>query len=110
MDHYHGVYIVCSPKTGRINPGILSAACCLKYVLDADSMNPEDGLPIRALGHTAHPQLARPPKDWEDPIYLQPMDTGDSEHNMRNIKAVAQSCMKHGYRLQLQIHKYIGVE
>jgi len=110
MDHFHGVYIVCSPKTGRVNAGIIKHACCFKYVLDADSMNPEDGLPIRALGHTANPQLARPPEDWGNPIYLQPMDTKDPAHNIRNIQAVTQSCMKHGYRLQLQIHKYIGVE
>ena len=32
MDHYHGVYIVCSPKTGRVNPGIVRHACCFKYV------------------------------------------------------------------------------
>jgi len=73
-------------------------------------MNPEDGLPIRALGHTAHPQLARPPVDWDKPIYLQPMDTKDPAHNERNIKAVTESCMKFGYKLQLQIHKYLGVE
>jgi 7-carboxy-7-deazaguanine synthase len=109
IDYLHGSYIVCSPKTGRINPKLLNVACCLKYVLDADSMNPEDGLPIRALGHTANPQLARPPGWWDRPIYLQPMDTGDPEHNQRNIQAVAESCMKHGYKLQLQIHKYIGV-
>jgi len=110
LDHFHGTYIVCSPKTGKINKEILLWACCLKYVLDADSMNPDDGLPIQALGHTANPQLARPPEDWDQPIYLQPMDTGDPAHNQRNIDAVKQSCMKHGYRLQLQIHKYIGVE
>jgi 7-carboxy-7-deazaguanine synthase len=110
FDHYHGAYIVCSPKTGRINSEILKWTCCLKYVLDADEMNPDDGLPIRALGHTASPQLARPPSDWSNPIYLQPMDAKDPAHNIRNIQAVTQSCMKFGYRLQLQIHKYIGVE
>jgi organic radical activating enzyme len=110
MDHPHGVYIVCSPKTGRINPEILKSACCLKYVLDSESMNPDDGLPTYALGHTASPQLARPPKDWDNMIYLQPMDSGDPERNARNIAAVTKSCQKHGYTLQLQIHKYIGVE
>jgi 7-carboxy-7-deazaguanine synthase len=110
IDHFHGVYIVCSPKTGRINNHILYNACCLKYVLDADSMNPEDGLPIRALGHTANPQLARPPSDWTKPIYLQPMDSKNIAQNFRNIQAVVQSCMKFGYKLQLQIHKYIGMD
>jgi 7-carboxy-7-deazaguanine synthase len=108
-DHRHGVYIVCSPKTGKINQDTLREACCLKYVLDTDSMNPEDGLPIRALGHTTNPQIARPPQPWDRPVYLQPMDTGDPERNQRNIKAVTESCMKHGYILQLQIHKYLGV-
>ena len=111
MDHYHGVYIVCSQDWDRVNPGIVRHACCFKYVLGCRfTWIGWVELPTFALGHTANPRLARPPTDWEDPIYLQPMDTKDPAHNMRNIQAVTQSCMKHGYRLQLQIHKYIGVE
>lgn len=105
----NGAYIVCSPKTGKVHPQVWAQACCAKYVMDADEVG-VDGLPVTALGHTANPQLARPPILWErHMIYLQPMDEQDYEENQRNIDAVRESCMEHGYNLQLQIHKLIGV-
>ncbi len=106
----HGAYIVCSPKTGKVNKEVISRACCFKYVLDADHMNPDDGLPTMALGHTAHPQLARPPAWWDRPVYLQPADEKSTTQNSRNIAAVVKSSMDFGYTLQLQIHKELGVE
>jgi len=104
-----GAFIVCSPKAGRVNPALASNACCFKYVLSHDSMGP-DGLPLQALGHTANPCVARPPADWERPVYLQPMDGQDEVENRLNVQAVRESCMRNGYILQLQIHKLIGVE
>lgn len=105
-----GAYIVCSPKTGKVHPMVWAQACCAKYVLDADELA-VDGLPVTALGHTANPCLARPPVTWpRHMIYLQPMDAQDDEENGRNVIAVRESCMAHGYILQLQIHKLIGVE
>lgn len=104
-----GVYIVCSPKAGKVNSLLASEACCFKYVLEANSMW-TDGLPLQALGHSASPYVARPPEGWERPIYLQPMDAQDPVENAENVEAVRKSCMKHGYILQLQIHKLIGVE
>lgn len=106
----HGTYVVCSPKAGRVNSQLAEVACCFKYVLERSSMHPEDGLPMQALGHTANPHVARPPVDWDRPIYLQPMDAQDPDINRDNIQAVKESCMTHGYILQLQIHKLIGVE
>jgi hypothetical protein len=32
------------------------------------------------------------------------------EANRASVKAVLQSCLKHGYIFQLQIHKLAGVE
>lgn len=110
VDDRYGVYIVCSPKAGKVNQELADEACCFKYVLAHDSVREEDGLPLQALGHTANPHVARPPANWRRPIYLQPMDAKDPEENQRNIEATKQSCMRHGYILQLQIHKYIGVE
>lgn len=110
----NGTYIVCSPKTGRVHPEIWKAACCAKYVLEAGNMRESDGLPLTALMHTANPHVARPPEWWANetnrPIYLQPMDAKNTAENARNVMAVRDSCMKHGYILQLQIHKIIGVE
>ena len=104
-----GVYIVCSPKSGKVNPRIWEKACCVKYVMRAGEIRDEDGLPTRALAHTANPYLARPPEGWAMPVYLQPVDEQDTILNAANIEAVRESCMAFGYTLQLQIHKLIGV-
>lgn len=105
-----GAYIVCSPKTGKVQSDIAKYACCYKYVIEADSVHEVDGLPLRALRHTAHPHVARPPAWWYRPVYLQPMDSKDESANRNNLKAAINSCMAHGYILQLQVHKLIGME
>lgn len=105
-----GVYVVCSPKAGKVHPRINDVACCFKYVIAHDSIHEDDGLPLRALEHRASPYVARPPKNWARPIYLQPMDSKDEELNRLNLKAAIDSCMKFGYILQLQIHKIIDME
>lgn len=107
------VKLVISPKTGSINSNLLNYDHCYKYVLQSDNINTDDGLPIKALNHSAHPHIARPQLDsrtFNDLIFLQPMDEGDPIKNKRNLDAVIKSCMEHGYILQLQIHKLIGVE
>lgn len=104
-----GVYVVCSPKTGFVSPKLVEVACCFKYVAQASDMG-EDGLPNSALGHVANPRLARPPKLWERPIYLQPADEQDAVINAANTAAVTEACMTHGYTVQIQIHKLLGVE
>jgi 7-carboxy-7-deazaguanine synthase len=104
-----GVYVVCSPKAGKVHPRINDVACCFKYVIAHDSIH-DDGLPLRALEHRASPYVARPPKNWARPIYLQPMDSKDEELNRLNLQAAIDSCMKFGYILQLQIHKIINME
>lgn len=105
-----GAYIVCSPKAGKVNPHTAAAACCFKYVLAHDSVLEEDGLPLKALGHTANPYVARPPVGYDRPIYVQPMDSQDADENARNIRAALESCLHFGYTLQIQIHKIVGVE
>lgn len=100
--------IVCSPKTNRIHERIFETADAFKYVLQAGDVREEDGLPIRALGHTANPYVARPRKGAL--VYVQPMDEGDEELNRANLAAAIESTMAHGYRLQIQVHKLIGVE
>lgn len=104
-----GVYVVCSPKAGKVHPRIAEVACCYKYVLSQDSIH-ADGLPLRALEHTASPFVARPPKNWHRPIYVQPVDSKDETTNGQHLKAAINSCLKNGYILQLQIHKLIDME
>jgi 7-carboxy-7-deazaguanine synthase len=102
------VTIVCSPKTGKIHPSVYNFAECFKYVLAADSVAVDDGLPILALDHTASPRVARPRPGA--PVYLQPMDSGNDILNALNTKAAVRSCMMYGYTLQLQIHKILGMQ
>jgi organic radical activating enzyme len=102
-----GVYIVVSPKTGTVHPSITEAACAYKYVATMESIC-EDGLPDKALNHPAHPRLARPPEWFAGSVYLQPVDERDMEKDDANLAACIEACYKHGYTLQLQIHKYIG--
>lgn len=103
----YGVYIVCSPKTPKLHPDILEAACALKYVVRAGHVA-DDGLPTSALDMPNPP--ARPPEGWDRPVYVQPLDEKSEEFNRLHTAAAVDSCMRHGHTLQLQIHKLIGVE
>lgn len=106
-----GAWVVVSPKAGKVHPHTAAIAVAWKYVLNHDSVRPEDGLPIRALDHTAKPYVARPPEDFNrSAIYLQPADLKDEWANEKNLQAVIRSCMKHGYTLQLQTHKLLNME
>lgn len=106
-----GAWIIVSPKAGKVHPKTAALAVAWKYVLSADSVNHDDGLPILALDHTAKPHVARPPKDFpKERIYLQPMDAKDKDINHKNLHAVIQSCMKWGYTLQTQLHKTLSME
>ena len=104
-------FIVCSPKTGKVNLALQRHIAAYKYVArytDIDVFG--DGLPEIALGHTASPKLARPHEHFNGPVYLQPCDDKDEDLNKLNLDACIQSVQEFGYNLQLQIHKLIGAE
>lgn len=104
-----GVYLVISPKTGKVYPFNELYACAYKYVIDTiNGAREEDGLPLKALGHVANPYLARPPVGV--PIYVQPADMQNEQLNAANRQLAVDVCMKYGYTLQLQIHKLLGME
>jgi len=106
------IFIVCSPKTGRVNRYLEPLVAAYKYVLDADSVNDDDGLPILALGHTAHPHVARPPVGFLGPVYLQPADMQDEALNKRNRQACVILAMNapDRFTVQLQTHKILNLE
>jgi len=90
------VDIICSPKPGvTVAPTIREWVDAIKYVLDSSYVDEEDGLPKRL-----------PRFSWT-PVYVQPMDGPDYN---RNVEAAVQSCLKHGYRLSIQVHKIVGVQ
>lgn len=101
-----GLSVVCSPKTGSVNPKLKINAW--KYIIQAGHVDPEDGLPTSVLGMEC--KVARPPQNvFPTDIFVQPMDEYDTDKNAANLKAAMESCYKHGYRLSLQTHKLLGV-
>lgn len=109
IDSRKGAYLVVSPKTGKINPAAARAACCYKYVISADSVDKNDGLPKKVLDNgTEEMRVARPPDNFK-PVYLQPMDAQERHQTQRNLNACILSCMKFNYILQLQVHKLVGL-
>lgn len=104
-----GAYLVVSPKTGKINSLAEAAACALKYVIRYDQDHLGDGLPKRALDMPKLP--ARPtPGLFTGQIYIQPLDSKDEAENRRHTDQAVASALAYGYILQLQVHKFIGVE
>lgn len=102
------IWVVCSPKAGKVNPKLHPYISAYKYVLDGHDMG-EDGLPNHALGHEAIPRLARPHPEFIGQIFIQPVDVQDKKNNAFHLKAAVKSAMKNGYILCLQVHKIIGV-
>lgn len=102
-----GVYVVVSPKTTRIHPTVHEWACAYKYVISNGATDLDDGLPTQVLDHKCYIKVARPKDDR--PVYIQPADHQDRVSNERNITECIRSCIKHGYTLQLQVHKLIQV-
>ncbi len=97
------IHIVCSPKTPKVHDSVIVYCYNWKYVLGADHVA-EDGLPTNVLGYDVRP--ARPPWHVDKTcVYLQPEHTSDEDQNKRNLDACVASCMKHGYRLCLQVQK-----
>lgn len=108
---YDKVTIVCSPKTGSIHKKLEPHIDAMKYVLHADEVDVEDGLPLRALAHPAKPKLAKPPKHLTiNQIYVQPVDEDDEFQNSRHLQAAVNSSRYFGYTFCLQVHKVIEVE
>ena len=107
---YDQITVVCSPKAGKINAELAPQITALKYVLHAKSIDPEDGLPLKALAHPAAPRVARPPVGFKGPVYVQPIDVNNPIENNRHLDAAIRSCLKFGYTLCLQTHKIINLE
>jgi 7-carboxy-7-deazaguanine synthase len=95
--------VVCSPKSPKVHDRLRPQVTALKYVIRADHVNPVDGLPSEVLGYD-HPP-ARPWPGFAGEVFVGPADEGDPEKNARNLKAAVHSCLKFGYRLNVQIHK-----
>jgi organic radical activating enzyme len=103
-----GITIVCSPKTGKLDPRIVPRIGAFKYVIGADDIDPADGLPGRCTQKRGRAtRLFRPSAGV--PVFVMPRDDGDVAANARNRAVCTEIALRHGYRLCLQMHKLVGV-
>lgn len=100
------LHVVCSPKTGNVNPALLPHITAFKYVLTEGEIAKTDGLPIRVLDHPGR-MVFRKPQGHPAKVYVQPADNKDFELNSVNVHATVKSAMDFGYILCLQLHKLV---
>lgn len=114
---YELATVVCSPKTPKVHPKLVPHIAALKYVLDADHVDPSDGLPASTMG--ADWRVFRPGSDYKGEVYVQPLDVSGNlvgswfvsePDNVRHTAAAVASAVKYGYRLCIQTHKLTGLE
>lgn len=106
---FEEVWVVCSPKTPKIDENWGYNIAAYKYILKAGEVDPTDGLPTRSLDYPSVGSPARPPQGYIGDIFVQPLDQQNEELNEANTQAAVKSCLEHGYRLCLQMHKIVGL-
>ncbi|MFL6232710.1 MAG: 7-carboxy-7-deazaguanine synthase QueE [Thermoanaerobaculia bacterium] len=102
------LWIVCSPKTARLDSRLARRVTAYKYVIAAGETDEVDGLPAASTqtrGRRA--RLARPASQAK--IYVTPRDDFDSKRNEENLRACADVSLRHGYILNVQVHKLLGL-
>jgi organic radical activating enzyme len=109
-----GMVLVCSPKTPKINPLVIDHCSHWKYIIRADGIARDDGLPNETTqpfktDAPARQKLYRPERKT-DTIWVQPCDEADEHKTKRNVLAATASALKFGYRLSIQLHKIAEVE
>lgn len=101
--------IVCSPKH-KIHEQLAKSPFlkALKYVVKAGACSPVDGLPDRVLGLKGMPpaRIEHWVSQRKQDIFIQPADEQVDFRNALNMQEAVSSCMKFGYRLAVQMHKY----
>ncbi len=115
--------VVCSPKAAKVHESLHHFITAYKYVVNADDIDFNDGLPLSVLGMPARP--ARPHADFEGTVYVQPAEeksglariqdlglarASANQANTNNLNAAIDSVMQFGHTLCLQTHKIAGLE
>ncbi len=96
--------IVCSPKTGRLNVELAPRIDAYKYVIAANEVADDDGLPTRSTqARGKATRIARPPAGAK--VYVMPRDDQDPRANRENTLATAAVALRFGYTMTVQLHK-----
>jgi organic radical activating enzyme len=103
-----GAILVCSPKTAKINKEIIAHCYHYKYVIGAGDID-ENGHIRTKTQEAGYPVKLFWPTNDAAKIWIQPRDDQDPEKNKANLEFARDFCLKHGYRLCLQLHKIAGV-
>lgn len=103
------LYIICSPKTGKVAAELVPMVDAWKYIIQAGGISEEDGLPTASTQVEGKEcQIFRAPEG--SLVYVQPMDEQDEQRNWMNLIAARDICLMYGYRLNIQLHKLVEVE
>lgn len=105
---FAGNLIVCSPKTPKVHSRIEELVGAWKYVVK-DGEGDQWGLPTKSTQVPGRDAVVFFPAQPSVDIYISPMDEQQLGPNERNTNWARDVCLKHGYRLSLQVHKLIGV-
>jgi organic radical activating enzyme len=108
------IVLVCSPKTPRVHANIVEYCDHWKYIIRGGEVG-TDGLPNVSTQKKGVPQILYRP--WQnralttaETIWLSPCDDYDAVLNKVNQDLARDLCLKHGYRLSLQMHKLVDVK
>ncbi|UNA00840.1 organic radical activating enzyme [Edwardsiella phage vB_EpM_ZHS] len=110
--------LVCSPKTPKVHPEVARWCGQWKYIIRGGEVDLVDGLPNRGTQVATAGKESRIYRPWDHggfpttdygTIWLSPCDDYDETLNKVNLELARDLCLKHGYRLSLQMHKLIGV-
>jgi 7-carboxy-7-deazaguanine synthase len=94
------VSIICSPKNNLKNG---------QYNISSDLINYVDAFKF-IISKTNICYNEVPKINTDKPIYIQPMDEGDSIKNKNNLDHTIKLAQKHNYFISLQTHKIMNIE
>lgn len=95
------VEIICSPKIvkgkyAKIRPDLIPKVTAYKFLISSDIDGYQD---VAELGQ----------KEYNIPIYVQPMDQYNYTQNKKNMELAIDLSLNNGYRLSYQLHKQLGI-
>lgn len=109
------VSVVVSPKTPTIHEAWNDYSpehISWKYVVSANEIDPEDGMPLSVLGRrmrVARPKSFLNSHEVRKRIYIQPADEKNPFQNQANLEQAIQTCLEFDYRLCVQLQKVIDL-
>lgn len=108
------VHFVVSPKTPVVrNEFYALKNVSFKYLVSTDFAYTDAGVPVANTQSKETPHALASPSHLKD-VYMQPMEVytngiPDPIATKANVDLAVKLCMKHGYKLSLQLHKILGM-